>query len=431
MLFAEFDIREITIAQALSNIYVTTFVIAMLLLGAFSMSSDSNRLALQISAPLTVLSKDMESIAMLDLNPDFLAKPAPPLGEGIREMDMINSSFFKMKTGIGSFAKYAPMAVVKNMMKAGKVASLGVERKPISILFSDIRGFTTICEAMQPAQLLELLSDYFQEMDEVIIATDGILAEFIGDAILALWNCPQDVRLHGERCVEAAVAMQERVDACQSRWKEKGYPEIAIRVGVHTADVFVGNLGSRERMKYGVLGDGVNLASRLEELNKRYNTRVLMSEDTFAQPDVASSFITRPVDYVVVKGKKLPTKIHEVMARPADREHTSPESVMRRPTITKNAIEGGVPMSTRFYCQGQEASLGYAAIKRCAKLSVDGFATYLERDFKAAGAMFQEVRSATARRARLQATRLAQRCAPLSPPPIPVSLSLCAAFAFR
>jgi class 3 adenylate cyclase len=118
-------------------------------------------------------------------------------------------------------------------------------------------------------------------MDEVIISTDGILAEFIGDAILALWNCPQDVRQHGERCIEAAVGMQERCDTMKAEWLANGYPEIKIRVGVHTSDVFVGNIGSRERMKYGVLGDGVNLASRLEELNKRYTTRV--SQRLFVQ----------------------------------------------------------------------------------------------------------------------------------------------------
>jgi adenylate cyclase len=149
-------------------------------------------------------------------------------------MEIINDSFFKMKTGIGSFAKYTPIGVVKNMMRKGEVATLGVKRKPISILFSDIAGFTTICEAMQPNELLELLSDYFQAMDEVIISTDGILAEFIGDAILALWNCPQDVPLHGERCVEAAVAMQEKVVAMQNTWAKKGYPPITIRIGVHT-----------------------------------------------------------------------------------------------------------------------------------------------------------------------------------------------------
>ena len=132
-------------------------------------------------------------------------------------------------------------------------------RKPISILFSDIAGFTTICEAMRPRELLEMLSDYFQSMSEIISRTDGILAEFIGDAILALWNCPQDVRMHGQQCTEAALQMQEAVDASAAGWLAKGYPPIAIRVGVHTAEVFVGNLGSAERMKYGVLGDGVNL----------------------------------------------------------------------------------------------------------------------------------------------------------------------------
>jgi hypothetical protein len=140
--------------------------------------------------------------------------------------------------------------------------------------------------------LLRLSSPAFYDL-QVIVATNGILAEFIGDAILALWNCPHDVKLHGERCIEAAVGMHEKVEALQKQWGDEGHPHIGIRIGVHTSDVFVGNIGSRERMKYGVLGDGVNLASRLEELNKRYVTKVpaLIYPLSFIRPSFQFQFI--------------------------------------------------------------------------------------------------------------------------------------------
>jgi class 3 adenylate cyclase len=388
--FAILNVRSYKKDEARSNIYVTLFVIMMLVFGATSITADSNRLAVQITEPLKQLSHDMESIAMLDLTPSFLEKEPDTSSVGIREMELAQHAFFRMKTGVGSFAKYAPMAVVKNMMRAGKVAVLGVKRKPISILFSDIAKFTTICETMRPAELLEMLSDYFQAMSEIITRTDGILAEFIGDAILALWTCPQDVKMHGQQSVEAAVQMQESVDASQRRWASKGYPEVAIRVGVHTADVFVGNLGSAERMKYGVLGDGVNLASRLEELNKRYTTRVLVSNDTHKEPGVASSYITRPVDLVVVKGKKLPTKVHEVMGRLGNDD----TGAAGKPGRVMDASPSPCAMSSRFYLNNElNHTKGYAAINRAAQLQKDAFVSYMDRDFGKSKDLFKQASS--------------------------------------
>lgn len=157
-----------------------------------------------------------------------------------------------------------------------------------------------------------MLSEYFTAMSKVIVETEGILLEFIGDAILAIWNAPYDVTDHAVACISATLRMQQELETLRVQWKEQGYPEIHIRCGVHTDSVFVGNLGAPERMKYGVMGDGVNLASRLEELNKRYGTKNLISDKTFACDRVSEMFILRHVDRVVVKGRSKSTDLYEV-----------------------------------------------------------------------------------------------------------------------
>ena len=140
----------------------------------------------------------------------------------------------------------------------------------VTILFSDIAGFTSIAERTEPNTLLYMLSDYFTAMATIIEDLGGTLLEFIGDAILAIWNAPAKCPTHAINGVEASVRMQEQLNALVPTWRRKGYPTFTIRVGIHTDTVWVGNLGAPDRMKYGIMGDGVNFASRLEELNKRY-----------------------------------------------------------------------------------------------------------------------------------------------------------------
>jgi adenylate cyclase len=233
----------------------------------------------------------------------------------IYEIRRIQESFLKMKLGMSSFARYVPFEVVREMMVKGEEATLGVKPREVTIFFSDIEGFTTVCEKMAPNDLLALLSEYFAAMAKLILQTHGTLLEFIGDAILACWNAPMEVEDHAYQCVHVALSMNEELRLLASTWKLRGYPPVNIRCGIHTATVFVGNIGSPDRMKYGVLGDGVNLASRLEELNKRYTTKVLISETTFAKQKVRDNFLIRPVDFVVVKGRSGGTRILEVVAR--------------------------------------------------------------------------------------------------------------------
>ena len=402
--FALLDVSALARNAAFANINVTLFVILMLVAGALSITSDSNRLANEITKPLRELGTDMESIAMLDLSPSFLDESPTRQATGIQEMHLLQASFSRMKSGIGSFSKYAPVSVIKGMLRTGKVATLGVAQRQVSVLFSDIAGFTTMCESIHPQKMLALLSEYFQLMSDIIERTDGILVEFIGDAVLALWNSPQPVRLHAQQCVEAALQMHEAVAVAQKKWRSRGHPELAIRIGIHTAVVFVGNIGSAERMKYGVMGDGVNLASRLENLNKRYKTHVLVSGATLREPSVAASYLTRPVDFVKVRGKRLPTKLHEVMGRLA-RDDDSSEA--ERPGRLREAGTRTRGPTSRFYLK-DDGERGYDGVRRAAKLQAEAFDAYMGREFKRASALLGEVGSLL--RSDRASALLAERC---------------------
>eukprot|EP00945_MAST-04E_sp_MAST-4E-sp1_P001046 g1046.t1 len=305
-----YDIEVFNRADATNSCWTTTFII-VLIIGAMQLfRMDANKLADRMTDPLVVLSEDMELVSNMSLGTTISHKPS-----SVKEIRNIQQTFLRMKYGLGSFAKYVPYEVVRGMMSRGEEAVLGVAPREITIFFSDIAGFTTICEKMKPNELLILLSDYFAAMSTLISQSDGTLLEFIGDAILAVWNAPMAVSDHAYQCVEQSIKMHSYLDKMQPEWAGKGYPPIKIRCGIHTSTVFVGNIGSPDRMKYGVLGDGVNLASRLEELNKRYSTRMMISINTRTKQKVTDHFLIRPLDVVAVKGKSKGTAIFEVMGR--------------------------------------------------------------------------------------------------------------------
>ncbi|GMH57832.1 hypothetical protein TrLO_g10749 [Triparma laevis f. longispina] len=304
---AWYDNKDSEDIMANVNIFTTTFVIALLLGWMYMFHTNAKHFAQRIAVPLQKIGADMSKVSRLEFL-DFDQK----ISSNMLEIQYIQQAFYKMKNAINSFSKYVPREIVLNMTLHKKMAKLGVMPRQISIFFSDIAGFTTICEKLEPNEVLKMLSEYFTAMSKVIVETEGILLEFIGDAILAIWNAPYDVTDHAVACISATLRMQQELETLRVQWKEQGYPEIHIRCGVHTDSVFVGNLGAPERMKYGVMGDGVNLASRLEELNKRYGTKNLISDKTFACDRVSEMFILRHVDRVVVKGRSKSTDLYEV-----------------------------------------------------------------------------------------------------------------------
>lgn len=213
------------------------------------------------------------------------------------------------------FGQYVPPELVDEMAKDPARYSLRGESRVMSVLFSDIVGFTSISEKLEAAQLAELLNVYLSAMTRVVQEGKGTIDKYIGDAIMAFWGAPMSDERHAHDAVLAALAMQTALTALNPKLEEKGWPSLKIGVGVNTGRMSVGNMGSEFRMAYTVMADAVNLASRLEALTRQYGVGVLVGEATKAEcPDLAF----QTIDQVRVKGKDVPVAIFEPLGVAAE-----------------------------------------------------------------------------------------------------------------
>ena len=183
--------------------------------------------------------------------------------------------------------------------------------REISVLFSDIRGFTLLSEDTDPEKLISLLNDYFDPITQIILDQKGLLDKYIGDAIMAIFNAPIDIDRFADRACLSALEILNCLDKLNSIFKKKYAVILDIGIGINTGYAVIGNIGSSKRFDYTAIGDVVNLASRLESLNKLYNTRIIISEST--KNKLTQSFLTRKLDLVAVKGKKKPVLIFELL----------------------------------------------------------------------------------------------------------------------
>ncbi len=206
-----------------------------------------------------------------------------------------------------AFSLYVPKELVNVIVRDPHLLRLGGERKEISILFSDIRDFTSFSERTSPEKLVRLLNEYLSDMTEEVFIHGGTLDKYIGDAIMALFGAPVYFEDHADRACKTALGMIKRLKAVSLNWKKEGIENLRIGIGVHTGEVIVGNLGSHQRFDYTAVGDNVNLASRLEGLSKIYNVPIILSESTVK--GVKGKFFFRELDIVRVKGKKEPVRI--------------------------------------------------------------------------------------------------------------------------
>jgi adenylate cyclase len=218
----------------------------------------------------------------------------------------------------GMLSQYVSPAVLETVMdNYGDHISAEIgKRENLSILFSDIRGFTTLSEELRAEQVVDLLNNYFDVMTEIIFRHEGTLDKFIGDAIMAFWGAPIRVSDHADRAVVTAIEMIRALDGVNQRLREKGYPAIAIGVGIGSGEVILGNIGSSRKLDYTVIGDNVNLSSRLEGLTKPYHSTIIISEATHQA--LSLNIPCAPVDLVRVKGKHLPIQILTPLALPSD-----------------------------------------------------------------------------------------------------------------
>ncbi len=273
----------------------------------------------QVARPLEQLARETEKIGQLHLDPR-------PVGRSIvKEVDRLALSTEEMKTHLRSFRKYVPADLVRSLMAAGKEASQGGESRIVSVYFCDIANFTAISEDLTPTEVVEHLGQFLKAVSEDIVATEGTVDKYIGDAVMAFWGAPALNPHHALAACKAALLNQAKLAKLREKWQIEGKPLYFARGGIHTGEVVVGNIGSEARLNYTVIGDAVNLASRMEGLNKFYGTNILITEHTFNE--VKEAVVARPIDWVTVKGRHEAVLVYELLGLRGEVEQTTAELV--------------------------------------------------------------------------------------------------------
>jgi adenylate cyclase len=213
----------------------------------------------------------------------------------------------------GAFGQYLSPTVVDQLIDDPGMLKLGGERKELTAFFSDLASFTKISEALSPDQLVDLLNKYLTEMTDILLKHNGTVDKFEGDAIVSFFGAPVSFEDHARRSCFAALDMQKRLKELRSEWGKQGGQELHMRIGLNTGNMVVGNMGSQNRMDYTMMGDAVNLASRLEMTNKLYMTATMISEFTYEH--VKDDVEVRELDIIRVIGKEQPIKIYELLGR--------------------------------------------------------------------------------------------------------------------
>ncbi|MCX7875986.1 MAG: adenylate/guanylate cyclase domain-containing protein [Melioribacteraceae bacterium] len=209
------------------------------------------------------------------------------------------------------FSQYVNKQVVNELISNAEKIKLGGEKKNLTVMFSDMVGFTTFAENKDPEVLVNFINTLLDELTNIIFINNGTLDKYIGDAVMAFWGAPIETEDHAYLACKSAIEMQKKVLEMSKEWEIKGEKPIKIRIGINSGNVIVGNVGGEKHKNYTVMGDEVNLASRLEGANKEYSTQIMISESTYEL--IKEKFIVRELDLIRVKGKTKPTKVYELI----------------------------------------------------------------------------------------------------------------------
>ena len=263
-----------------------------------------------------------------------------PLLTSILSIWVVNTlvNYFKQRKKANStkamFSRFVSKDVVQYMLDNPDLVRPGGTKTELTIFFSDVAGFTTISEGLSPEDLVILLNEYLGAMTDLLFEYGGTLDKFIGDAVMAFWNFPKKQEDHAVKAVLCAIAMQKKIKELQVDWARRGFPKVAARCGINTQDVVVGYMGSQKaQMNFTCMGDGVNLASRLEGANKEYGTMMMVSDNTYQR--VKHAVRGRFLDFLAVKGKKEPVKVHELVCKIGD----EPEGWFEKTELYDKAIQ--------------------------------------------------------------------------------------------
>ncbi len=259
---------------------------------------------------------------------DFDFAPVAPRAT-FREVESVLAGLERAKTALRALGKYAPVDLVRQLFKANREPVLGGEPRTLSVMFTDIKDFTSCAESLAPDALADVLGRYLAAMTAAVHATGGSIDKYIGDAVMAIWNAPSECPDHALRACRAALDCVAATEALYASPDWGSRPRFVTRFGIHSGEMLVGHFGAPDRMSYTVLGDGVNLAARLEALNKQYGTTILVSEACWSAAKDAFAF--RRLDRVAVKGKSQGVGVHELLgdARTAAGRVTSAHSYER------------------------------------------------------------------------------------------------------
>jgi class 3 adenylate cyclase len=263
-----------------------------------------------IRNPVHQLVIETEKIKNFDL------KDRVVINTSLTDLQTLVKAVADMKMGLQSFQKYVPANLVRQLIETNQEARIGGKLRELTVFFSDISDFTAITEQLSPNELTLQLSEYFDHVTAAILAHKGTVDKFIGDAVMAFWGAPIEIENQAFQACGAALECQRQVRELSKKWKAEGKYEFRTRIGLNTGEIVVGNIGSEQRLNYTVIGDPVNLASRLEGLNKAYQTEIIISEETYER--CRDSVEVRLLDFVIVKGKSEPVRIYELIGEKGD-----------------------------------------------------------------------------------------------------------------
>ncbi|MFH0947946.1 MAG: adenylate/guanylate cyclase domain-containing protein [Elusimicrobiota bacterium] len=297
------DISAKTILEREKKVFFNIIFVVIVMI--FIFASMGAVISKKIAEPLTLLERDMSQIKELNMDTNIEIKT------WFKEIISMKNAEDNMKTSIRSFKKYVPSDLVAHLIRLNKEAVLGGERKNLTIFFSDIADFTNISEKIVAEQVANYMKEYFAGVTNIIMKHSGTIDKYIGDAVMAFWGAPNDITDHAYKASLAALECQEFLLKMNNNLEKIGNPVLNTRIGINTGEVIVGNFGYEERFDYTVFGDNVNIANRIEDLNKIYGTKIIISESTYKL--VKDRIATRKIDMVCVKGKDICMSIYELV----------------------------------------------------------------------------------------------------------------------
>jgi len=275
---------------------------ALLLMGLFLVAF----LSRYLTRPIAAVIEETVKIKALELKDDLTIR------SNIREIRQLVDATQAMKSTIRAFTTFVPRTLVQQLLSSGKTLEVGGQSRYLTIMFTDMDGFSALAETTPTRELMNRVSTHLDTVTRVIDAHHGTLDKYIGDAVMAFWGAPLSDDDHAYHACLTALKAQKAMNAVNETWVKDGKLPTSFRIGLHTDAVLVGNIGSAERLSYTVMGDGVNIAAHLETLNKRYGTRICVSHSVFRE--AGERMLMRPLDHVSVKGRRGELIVYELLA---------------------------------------------------------------------------------------------------------------------